>query len=82
MKSKYMLEMERFQKHLINALPLMEGGEDITTLALNIGIEYDQWVSDEIEDMSNNPVSDDTRRALDHLFGESPADSLSIRRAS
>ena len=80
--SDYSNEMARFQKHLINALPMMEGGEDIITLVLNIGIEYDQWVSDEIEDMSNNPVSDDTRRALDNLFGESPADSLSIRGAS
>jgi hypothetical protein len=55
----------------------MEGGEDILTLVLNIGIEYDQWLRDEIVDLS-----DDTRRALDHLFGESPADSLSIRSAS
>jgi hypothetical protein len=75
--SDYSNEMARFQKHLVNALPLMEGGEDITTLVLNIGIEYDQWLLDEIVDLS-----DDTRRALDHLFGESPADSLSIRRAS
>ena len=75
--SDYSNEMERFKKHLINALPMIEGGEDITTLVLNIGIEYDQWLRDEIEDLS-----DDTRRALDHLFGESPADSLSIRSAS
>ena len=39
----YEQEMEKFKNHLIDVLSLIEGGEDITTLVLNIRIEYDDW---------------------------------------
>ena len=58
---EYSDEMERFQKHLFDVLPMMECGEDIATLVLNISIEYDDWKEELINEQLSRDEDEQTR---------------------
>ena len=66
--------IERFKEHLVNALPLIDGEDNIEQLLLFISMEYDDLCRGDIECLADEePVS------LNHLFGDSPTSSLTIR---
>ena len=65
--------IERFKQHLVNALPLIDGEDNIDQLLLFISMEYDDLCRGDIECLA------DEEPTLNHLFGDSPTSSLTIR---
>ena len=60
-------EMNAFKKHLIEALPLMESGDDIKTLTANIAIEYGDWKLGEVDDLSESSALEQWHEDMNEL---------------